>query len=163
MRVKKIHGFDHYFIDEYGNIYSDFIKGKLRVKKHGMVKGYPKAVLAKRGCRQVTAYVHRLVLETFVGPCPDGMVACHNDGNPLNNYVGNLRWDTHENNCRDKRKHGTENHGEKNGMAKYTDAVARKVKRMKKKGMTYGGISEKLGIPVPSVSTMVNRWKHLDT
>lgn len=161
MRVKKIDGFDHYFIDEYGNIYSDFIPGKLRKKKHGMVKGYPKAVLVKRKGIQATAYVHRLVLATFVGPCPDGMVACHNDGDPLNNYVGNLRWDTPKNNCRDKTIHGTENSGERNGMAKYTDAMALKIKRMKNRGMTYRAISEKLEIPLTSVSTINNRWKHI--
>lgn len=51
--------------------------------------------------------VHRLVLAAFVGPCPSGMEGCHNDGNPLNNSVDNLRWDTHRNNEADKRRHGT--------------------------------------------------------
>src|SRR5262245_43976187 len=38
--------------------------------------------------------VHRLILEAFVGPCPDGYVACHNDGTRSNNRPENLRWDT---------------------------------------------------------------------
>ena len=50
--------------------------------------------------------VHRLVLEAFVGPCPEGMEGCHNDGNPQNNHVDNLRWDTRGNNCLDTVKHG---------------------------------------------------------
>lgn len=54
-----------------------------------------------------TRYVHRLVLEAFVGPCPPGMVACHNDGDSANNAVGNLRWDTVKNNIGDKYRHGT--------------------------------------------------------
>jgi len=52
-------------------------------------------------------YVHRLILSTFICPCPEGMEGCHNDGNPSNNFVGNLRWDTHKNNEKDKIKHGT--------------------------------------------------------
>lgn len=39
-------------------------------------------------------YVHRMVLESFIGPCPEGMVACHYDDDPTNNAVINLRWDT---------------------------------------------------------------------
>lgn len=51
--------------------------------------------------------VHRLVLKAFVGPCPDGMEGCHNDGNPLNNALSNLRWDTHKSNVKDMEKHQT--------------------------------------------------------
>lgn len=58
-----------------------------------------------RGGRDAPFYrvaVHRLVLESFVGPCPPGMEACHNNGNGFDNRVENLRWDTHENNMRDQ-------------------------------------------------------------
>ena len=50
--------------------------------------------------------VHRLVLAAFVGPCPEGMEACHNDGDPSNNQVSNLRWDTRSANMLDKVRHG---------------------------------------------------------
>lgn len=48
-------------------------------------------------------YVHRLVAEVFIGPCPQGMECCHNDNNPENNHVENLRWDTRSNNILDLR------------------------------------------------------------
>src|SRR5688572_26642217 len=52
--------------------------------------------------------IHRLVLETFVGPCPDGMEARHvNDNNPANNRLSNLCWGTRQENCDDKKRHGT--------------------------------------------------------
>lgn len=38
--------------------------------------------------------VHRLVLTAFVGECPPGLQGCHLDDDPLNNRLGNLRWDT---------------------------------------------------------------------
>jgi len=50
--------------------------------------------------------VHRAVLAAFVGPCPPGMECCHNDGDPTNNHVSNLRWDTSAANSRDKIRHG---------------------------------------------------------
>lgn len=52
-------------------------------------------------------YIHRLVLEAFVAPCPDGMEACHNDGDRTNNHISNLRWDTRLGNCQDIIAHGT--------------------------------------------------------
>ncbi len=51
--------------------------------------------------------VHRLVLAAFVGPCPPGHQGCHNDGDPSNNDLSNLRWDTPSRNCRDQVRHGT--------------------------------------------------------
>lgn len=51
--------------------------------------------------------VHRLVLEAFRGPCPPEMEGCHNDGDPGNNRLSNLRWDTHDANRKDMEIHGT--------------------------------------------------------
>lgn len=64
------------------------------------------------GLRKVTygtqLYVHRLVLEAFVGPCPEGMESLHADGNPANNMLANLSYNTHTVNMHDKRTHGTQ-------------------------------------------------------
>lgn len=73
--------------------------------------------LRKWGPLALKAYVHRLVLETFVGPCPKGMECCHNDGNGSNNKIENLRWDTRLANIRDKAKHGTQTKGESHPSA----------------------------------------------
>jgi hypothetical protein len=51
--------------------------------------------------------VHRLVLEAFVGPCPEGMQCRHLDGNPSNNRLENLCWGTPIENWDDKVRHGT--------------------------------------------------------
>lgn len=50
--------------------------------------------------------VHRLVLEAFIGPAPDGYECCHNDGNGLNNALSNLRWDSARANARDRVRDG---------------------------------------------------------
>jgi hypothetical protein len=71
--------------------------------------GYPKYGLSRDGeMRQHMA--HTLVLTAFVGPAPPGMECCHDDGDPANCALPNLRWDTHGNNLRDKVKHGTDHH-----------------------------------------------------
>jgi hypothetical protein len=57
--------------------------------------------------------VHRLVLEAFVGPCPDGLECCHGVGGPSDNRLSNLRWDTRSENMYDRCRHGTDHHRNK--------------------------------------------------
>jgi len=48
--------------------------------------------------------VHRLVLEAFVGPCPEGYGTSHLDETKTNNHIENLKWATcKENNNMPKR------------------------------------------------------------
>jgi hypothetical protein len=42
--------------------------------------------------------IHNLVLETFIGPRPKGMVCCHFNDIGIDNRVWNLGWGTRENN-----------------------------------------------------------------
>ncbi len=51
--------------------------------------------------------VHTLVLETFVGSCPEGMECRHLDGNPKNNRLDNLCWGTQLEQHEDRNRHGT--------------------------------------------------------
>lgn len=70
----------------------------------------PRGVLYVKLSRNSTRrdyLVHRLVLTAFVGNCPENMEGCHENGNPSDNRLGNLRWDTHSANHLDKRQHGT--------------------------------------------------------
>ena len=50
--------------------------------------------------------VHQLVMLAFIGPCPKGMEVCHNNGNPADNRLENLRYDTRTNNILDKYRQG---------------------------------------------------------
>ncbi|MBN7395680.1 HNH endonuclease [Mycobacteroides abscessus subsp. abscessus] len=71
------------------------VPGRIRKYGHSTTHGYLIVGLSRPGKRRATtALVHRLVLEAFVGPCPDGMEACHFDGDKTNNRLPNLRWDT---------------------------------------------------------------------
>jgi len=48
-------------------------------------------------------FVHRLVLEAFVGDCPDGMVCLHKNGIRTDNRLANLKWGYAKDNIHDKR------------------------------------------------------------
>lgn len=54
-----------------------------------------------RGAEVYRAKVHRLVMEAFVGPVPNGMEICHINGNGFDNRLENLRYDTHRKNMAD--------------------------------------------------------------
>ena len=71
-----------------------------------------------RDNKQKMMRVHRLVLETFIGPCPDGMECRHLDGDAANNNISNLAWGTRKENDADKVAHGTTARGEQQGASK---------------------------------------------
>lgn len=68
--------------------------------------GYLIVTLARPG-KRLTRTVHRLVLETFVGPRPKGEETRHLDGNKLNNRLSNLTYGDHKSNMEDVARHGT--------------------------------------------------------
>lgn len=70
------------------------------------LSGERPSVGLRRDGGRVHFSVYRLVLEAFVGPCPEGMEACHWDGNSLNSRLGNLRWGTKLENMEDNRRNG---------------------------------------------------------
>lgn len=105
-------------------------------------------------------FAARLVLLTFIGPCPNGMEACHNNGNERDNHLDNLRWDTHLANISDKRKHGTMTQGEKVHTAKLTAADVLEIRRI---GGPLKQHAIKFGVSTTLVSLIIRRkiWKHI--
>ena len=85
-----------------------------RILKPKFTVGYLTVSLSIGG-RRYTFNIHRLLLLAFVGQCPPGMEACHDDGIRHHCTLDNLRWDTTSNNHLDKRKHGTDPRGERSG------------------------------------------------
>lgn len=107
-------------------------------------------------------YIHRLVLTAFVGPCPDGFEACHNDGSPLNNKLENLRWDTHLSNLADKKKHGTQINGERHKLAKLTKDKVLKIRSLQGK-ISHQKLSEIFNVSRRLIGGIMSRtkWKHV--
>lgn len=79
-----------------GNIYRN-IKGSI-MKLDTSNSGYHRIGLYSLSKRKVF-YVHRLVLSTF-NPVPntDNLEVNHINGNPLDNFLGNLEWTTRQEN-----------------------------------------------------------------
>jgi hypothetical protein len=106
-----------------------------------------------------TYLVHRLVLEAFVGPCPVDMEGCHEDGNPANNNLTNLRWDTSAGNKLDTSKHG------RNGNAVINPGIVHQIRREMSQGKpTIAAVARKLGLTWTIVKNVSSgkHWKHVE-
>ena len=116
-------GYPDYEVSDMGRI-----RSLARVKDHpcGVRRRYQERVLKQQATRlghmsirivnedgPKTHLVHRLILGAFVGPCPDGMEACHWDDDPANNLLSNLRWDTRSANRLDMVRNGRNHHANK--------------------------------------------------
>lgn len=133
-----------------------------RTSKKGPLYAYvnlrPTAAMSRKQRRPIG--VHSVVLRAFVGPCPSGMVACHNNGNSLCNRLRNLRWDTQAKNNLDQARHGTRARGEMRPEAKLT---ARKVQYILMSNETAVSLAAKYGVTRSTVTAVRigKNWKHI--
>ena len=93
---KTIPEYPDYEISNYGRVKSHkFHNGtNERILKGGTAgTGYHHVCLTNH-YGQTCKNVHKLVIEAFLGPCPEGLEAIHSDSNKLNNHIDNLRYGT---------------------------------------------------------------------
>ncbi len=113
---------------------------------------------------RVTRMIHRLVLLTFRGPPPDGFQAAHENGNPLDNRLENLKWKSPQDNQRDKIIHGTTYNpiGAKNSMSKLTEEDVEDIHNRVERGESRRSIAESHGVNRYYISRIVSgeRWPH---
>lgn len=150
-------------------------EGLYEVSDHGRVRNIERLLRPsrqQRGHRLVALgstaqrYVHRLVLEAFVGPAPQGMECRHLNGDPSDNRLTNLAWGTREENYADRDRLGEHNppRGTRNAQTILTEDMVRKIRSDAAQGRRQWIIANEMGISPSSVSMIVNRrnWGWLD-
>jgi hypothetical protein len=68
--------------------------------------GYPEIGLCDGRGKRKKVRVSILVLETYRGPRPSGLIACHRDDVRANNRLSNLYWGTYSDNGKDAIRNG---------------------------------------------------------
>lgn len=171
---KPIKGYEGvYEVSSFGNVRSlgmnvisnnsrtgyQFKKGKLLKQFYN--RRYKTVTLCWIGRKTIT--VHTLVLESFVSDRPDNMEACHNDGNPENNNLSNLRWGTHKENSSDKIVHGTFQRGSKTSNAKLTESNVAKIKMMIRCMVPLTEIAKIYGVTPTNIGSIKKEkiWLHV--
>ena len=172
-QFRQITGFPNYSIAADGTVLSICSSsgngpllswGKARRISHVVASnGYHRVSLCNNG-HIVQRSVHVLVLEAFIGPCPEGQECRHLDGDRGNSQLANLAWGTHRENMLDRVSHGTDCRGEKNPNATLTEAAVREIRRRAAQGERHCVLAEEFHILRSSVSNLVRRlsWKHVD-
>lgn len=163
-----------YEISEYGAIKSlgrvETTKaGWSRVKNEKFIKPYVGKddrlyIDLSNNYKRLRTSVHRMVLTSFVGPCPEDMEACHNDGNHRNNHYTNLRWDTHQNNLHDKYVHGTHICGENHKLSKLKKEDILAIRELSKQKLSQKKIAEKFNVSRGLIGKILSGkgWAHVN-
>lgn len=146
---KKIPGFDRYFCDEDGNIYSDgptgnsrkgsgFRKLKPFVKSNGYL-----SIGLKINDVQNKFYIHRLILLTWK-PEGEKETCNHINGNKTDNRVINLEWATRsENMVHSTRILGNANgKGEESNYHKLSNKDVINIRNLRASGLTFKKIAD---------------------
>ena len=180
---KNIEGFDYYQVSNHGRVKSltrthqrqnpkhKQFKQTITVGKEKIINGWDRkgkngklvkvcVALRKDGKTYVHA-VHTLVLSAFVGSRPDGMECCHNDGNPKNNNLENLRWDTHKENMADCMQHGRKtnpplHYGDAHPNSKLNDKMVSDIRLIPYYHGLFANISREYGISSAHASRIWN-------
>lgn len=127
-------------------------------------RGHLMVNLHKDG-KQRGFYVHKLVLEAFVGLCPDGMECRHYpDSDPTNNRLDNIQWGTRKENAKDMVEHGNSTKGERCSAAKLNEQKVRKIRKLYATGKyTQQQLADMFGVWQPAIGSVVRRatWRHV--
>lgn len=165
MEIKDVPGYPGYSVSDEGRVRGP--SGKWLKPKQGRY-GHQSVWIGGRW-----PSVHRLVLLAFVGPCPEGMEACHENGDPSDNRPGNLMWKTHADNIRDRARHGRTALGTRHGCAKLSEADVLAIRaayvgrgvgpHAPQEGPSQKELGEQYGVTEDTIRAIVKGklWKHL--
>lgn len=159
---RPVPGFPRYLAGTDGSVWSrSMSRGWFPLVLRKDRDGYPRIRL-RRDRKSHYTFVHKIILETFIGPCPAGMECCHRNGNRACNTIRNLRWDTRSAN-RNERVFDRVLVGVDRPNSKLVDADVIRIRAMVAGGTSVRSVAKKFGI-APSTATRIirrERWKHV--
>lgn len=160
-----------YEVSDFGNVRSlDRIKtyvrqGQTVTRRHRgkilspgpLPSGHLTVSLGRGDC----SLIHRLVLEAFVGPCPEGHEGLHGDDVPNRNVLENLSWGTRSQNVLDAIKNGRRGQGEDWWPAKLTEDQFRHIRSTNERPCDLG---RAYGVCESTIRQARDRraWKHVE-
>src|SRR5262245_6697532 len=163
MTMKAIPGYEGYFADETGEIWSDR-NGQLTRLTASMHKrkGYMRVCVRVNG-KTKTPYVHTLMLLAFIGPRPPGCETRHKNGNRTDNWIDNLAWGTRQENADDRLSHGTQIRGQDVHSSKLTPEQVKELRSLNLAGWGCRRLARIFGLNRTSVLAICKResWKHV--
>ena len=164
--IKAVKNCPGYFVTDAGEL---FLVRKINAVNAGKTKQTAYVEMFANGKRK-RVVLGRLVLETFVGPCPKNMECCHGPNGRADHSLRNLSWGTHIKNCTvDKERDGTLLRGDESPSAKLNSLQVRIIRRTygkrNKNGLSCPQLADVFGTTYKNIWAIVNRksWFHIDT
>lgn len=160
VEYREIPGYPGYEVGSDGTVWSNRRRNRKQLQTQES-NGYLRIELQLNGVGQKRA-VHQLVLEAFVGPCPEGMQACHFPiRDRSHNHLSNLRWDTPKENHADMLVHGTRLMGEQLPWHKLTAADVQTIRERFAAGASTRELADQYGIAQANIGGIVKgeHWK----
>jgi hypothetical protein len=107
------------------------------------------------------AKVHRLVLEAFVGPCPEGKECAHDNGVRTDNRLSNLAWKTKLENGADRKRHGTAN---RKPVQKLAEAQVSSIKTRLRAGESHAALGQEFNVSASTIWNIANgkTWSQVE-
>jgi len=126
--------------------------------------GYAQVMLYALDGSKWQPCVHRLVLEAFVSPMPEGMEANHINGEPYDNRLENLEWMTHQENIIHSRHTLGKCVREKNGLAKLTEQQVIQLRQARANGQPISPLAREFGVSIAAACNAATgkTWKTLE-
>ncbi len=161
--AKSIPGYPTYYARPNGEIWRDapakitgFATIKPKIFKLSTIsnqKGYVmvQPYVDKKRCIR---YVHRLVLSTFKGDCPEYYECDHIDRNVNNNHINNLRWVTKDQNMKNRGKMRSRTHYNSKVKPFFDD-----IKKLLSEGYTKAQLAKQYNVCKETISNIA---KHID-
>lgn len=127
------------------------------------IHGYAYHCLRDPDGKRTPRTLHRLVLESFVGPRPQGFDASHLNGNQTDNRLENLTWEPRSANILRKREHGTMVRGEKHKCSKLTAAQVVDIRDKARLGLKAREMADEYGVSSTLIYKIASRqaWQHI--
>lgn len=129
-------------------------------------KGYRCFRICVEGEAPRNVKLHRVIMETFIGPCPAGMQVNHKDGDKTNNTVENLEYVTCKENirhCWSTGLHGTEHcRGARNNKSKLSEGDVREIRRLSE-NTSQKQLALMFHVTATTICSIQKRrmWKHI--
>jgi hypothetical protein len=165
--ARPVPGHDGYCASPDGRLFTQWRGGSHR-KRTGIWRRLYGATHVKSGAihasiNNTRTYLGRIILLTFVGPAPPGTECCHGDGDPSNNCIDNLRWDTRQGNVNDAKRHGTTPRGERSGRSLLTDTKVVEIRQLASEGWTQLLLAARFKVSRPAISCVLSgkTWTHV--
>jgi len=151
---RRIRNFLDYSVSNWGRVWS--YKTEKFLKPCPDHEGYLQVGLYKDRSRY-SKKIHKLVIEAFVGPCPEGKEANHISGIKANCRLDNLEYLTHSENLKHAFKMGLmNNEGENGPNAKLNMIKAREIRKLRRQGMSCKNLTKRFRIGYQTIYNIIN-------